>query len=391
MRGHITKRASGRWAVVLDVGTVIDPITGKGKRKQKWVSGFKTKADADSHLTDLLGRKDRGESVVQDKTPCGEYIESWLNARADELAELSVTQYRSVLKNHIKPATIGRIEIGKIRRAHVRDFDADLKSKGLSASTRNVVHAVLRRSLADAVVGDLIHMNPCVDARPGRGGKTPERRKFTVWTYAELQALLTAGSVDRISALWRVAVATGARRGELLGLRWLDLDAEQKRLSFDQQVTPTRGGVSIGPLKTKGSHRTISIDPDTIEALEEHRGAQEVERSLAGDAYEDHDLIFCDALGRPINPQRLTEAFGLLRKAAGVRPGRLHDVRHTHASMLLCGDKKRKILPTPLHVVSKRLGHSSPMVTLSVYAHLLPSSDEEAAEAVGAMLTEAAG
>lgn len=189
---------------------------------------------------------------------------------------------------------------------------------------------------------------------------------------------------DRLSALWRVAVATSARRAELLGIRWLDCDLESGTLTFEQQVTPTRGGVTIGPLKTKGSHRTIRLDPDTVAALKRHRGAQEVERSLAGDAYEDHDLVFADELGRPIYPQRITEAFGALRKEAGTRRGRLHDLRHSQATHLLTAG-------VPVHIVSARLGHSSPMVTMSVYAHVLPRSDEQAAEVMATVLSEAAG
>jgi integrase len=124
-------------------------------------------------------------------------------------------------------------------------------------------------------------------------------------------------------------------------------------------VTPTRGGMTIAPCKTKGSHRTITLDEDTAAALEEHRGRQLAEREAAGEAYQDQDLIFCDEVGRPINPQRLTERFAALREKAGIRPGRLHDVRHSHATLLLTGDPKAEVPATPLHVVSSRLGHAT--------------------------------
>ncbi len=129
--------------------------------------------------------------------------------------------------------------------------------------------------------------------------------------------------------------------------------------------------MTIAACKTKGSHRTISLDDETVAALEKHRDAQLVERENAGDAYVDRDLIFCDELGGPINPQRLTESFGVLREAAKIRPGRLHDVRHSHATLLTAA--------VPVHIVAARLGHSSPVVTLSVYAHVLPTSDGQAA------------
>jgi integrase len=163
------------------------------------------------------------------------------------------------------------------------------------------------------------------------------------------------------------------------GLTWLGFSAEEGTLTIAQQVVPTRGGPSIHPTKTKGSHRTIRLDAETVEELEAHREAQVRERDLAADAYEDRDLIFADELGGIINPQRLTEKFAALRKAAGIRAGRLHDVRHSAATHLLSRG-------VPVHIVSARLGHSSPMVTLSVYAHILPTGDEQAAEVMASVL-----
>jgi integrase len=200
-----------------------------------------------------------------------------------------------------------------------------------------------------------------------------------VWTADELRQLLDAAAGDRHEALWRLAVAAGARRGELLGVTWLGFSAEARTLTISQQVTPTRGGPTIAPCKTKGSHRTIRLDPDTVPALETHRERQLLERGLAGDVYTDQDLIFCDELGGVINPQRLTEAFAALRAKALIRPGRLHDVRHTHATHLLTAG-------VPVHTVAARLGHSSPVVTLTTYAHVLPTSDEQAASVIADVL-----
>jgi integrase len=151
-------------------------------------------------------------------------------------------------------------------------------------------------------------------------------------------------------------------------------------VTISQQVVPTRGGMTITALKTKGSHRTIRLDAETVEALEGHRERQLAERDAAMDAYEDHDLIFADELGRPINPQRLTEAFAELRGRAGIRAGRLHDVRHSCATHLLTRG-------VPVHIVAARLGHSSPVVTLTTYAHVLPTGDEKAADVMAEVLT----
>jgi len=269
--------------------------------------------------------------------------------------------------------------IGDTRRAHVRAFDAELKRKKLSPSTRNVVRAVVSRALEAATLDDLILANPVVGARD-RGARKAERKRpsFTVWTQSELRQLLAAAD-GRLAAIWRLAIATGARRGELLGVRWIDVMGEAGEIRFDQQVVATPGGMSISPLKTEKSHRRVRVDAATLAVLEQHRGAQELERALAGDAYEDRDRVFCDELGRPVSPGVLTKAFAELRTAAGIRPGRLHDLRHTAATHLLTAG-------VPVHIVSARLGHASPTITLNTYAHVLPTSDERAPQVMESVL-----
>ena len=367
MRGHIRKRGS-RWCVVLDAAA--DAATGK--RRQKWVSGYRTKEAAEDALVELLGKRQRGETIDPDLTPVADYLERWLDGRASRLAPLSVAQYRSVIRNHVRGTALGGMPLGKVRRAHVRTHAAELEQKGLSAASRNTIQAVLSRGFADALDDDLIAADPTI-RKAGRGESTAAQpRRFTVWTGDELRNLLDAAEGQRLEALWRLAIASGARRGELLGVTWLGFSPAAGTLTVAQQVVPTRGGLTIAPCKTKGSHRTISLDEETVAALETHREAQLAEREQAGEAYGDRDLIFCNELGGPINPQRLTEWFGALRQAAKIRPGRLHDVRHSHATHLLTAG-------VPVHVVAARLGHSSPVVTLSVYAHVLPTSDGQAA------------
>ena len=171
------------------------------------------------------------------------------------------------------------------------------------------------------------------------------------------------------------------RRGELLGLTWRALDLENARASVEQQLVPTRGGVSFGPPKSSRSRRTVALDAETRAALMRHRGLQLVERDFAGEAYEDGDLVFADALGRPIHPQRLSEAFLHHRKAAGLPSGTLHVLRHTAATRALTSG-------VPVHVVAARLGDNANTV-LATYAHLLPQSDELAAETVAELLASA--
>jgi integrase len=165
---------------------------------------------------------------------------------------------------------------------------------------------------------------------------------------------------------------------------WRALDLDGARLQIDQQLIPTPGGATFGPPKSKRSERTIALDPETVAAVHRHRETQLLERDLAGPAYEDHDLAFCDELGRPIQPKWLTARFSTFRTAAGIPTGSLHVLRHTAATLALTADP-----PVPLHIVASRLG-DDPTILLGVYAHLLPRSDAQAAETLAAVLDDKA-
>lgn len=216
--------------------------------------------------------------------------------------------------------------------------------------------------------------NPAAAADP----PAADESRVTAWTAKELARFLEHVRDDRLFALWRLAATTGLRRGELLGATWFALDLDGGMLRVDQQLVPTRGGVTIGQPKSKRSRRTVALDAETVRALRDHREAQMLERAFAGDAYTDRDVVFADPLGGPIHPQRLTETFQRHRKAASLLSGTLHVLRHTHATLALTNG-------VPLHVVAARLG-DRPETLLRAYAHLLPTSDAQAAEQVAALL-----
>ena len=249
-----------------------------------------------------------------------------------------------------------------------------LEQDGLSVSTRRQTHAVIHRALRDAVRWGRLARNPADMADP------PSRSSShaSAWTAGELRRFLQHVEGDRLYALWRLAATTGVRRGELLAPTWRTLDLDGARLSIEQQFVPTRGGVGFGPPKSARGRRTIALDPETVEALGEHRETQLLERDFAGDAYRDQDLVFADELGGTIHPQRLTQWFGEDRKAAKIPTGTLHILRHTAATLALT-------FGVPVHIVAARLG-DDPKTVLSTYAHLLPQSDELAAERVASAL-----
>ena len=205
---------------------------------------------------------------------------------------------------------------------------------------------MIHKGLAEAVADDLLAVNPA-DGAGARANRTttpenphPDEGESSGRSCKSSRRIGSA-------ALWRLAVASGARRSELLGCTWLGYNAADRRMEISRRVSPTRGGATITPVKTASSNRTVTLDEETVErSLERRCAAQIEEKRLAGsELYEDNDLIFADPTGRPINPQRITEAFGGRRSAAGIRPGRLHDLRHTHASHLLT-------CAVPVHIVA---------------------------------------
>lgn len=240
--------------------------------------------------------------------------------------------------------------------------------------TRRRAHAVLHRALRDAVRWGKLVRNPADMANPPRA----ERSRAQAWTAKELGHFLEHVRGDSLFPLWRLAATAGMRRGELLGLTWRCLDLDGGRLSVEQQLVPTVGGCTFGPPKSSRSRRTIALDPETVRVLCSHQESQLLERDLAGPAYVDADLVFADELGGSIHPQRLTRWFGEHRRAAGIPTGTLHILRHTAATLALTEG-------VPVHIVAARLG-DDPNTVLSTYAHLLPQSDELAAERVAALL-----
>jgi integrase len=374
MRGSTRKRG-GTWTAYWDLSGDVE----SGRRRQKAKGGFRTQKDAQRYLASVVVHVGEGTYVEPSRQPLGRYmLDEWLPAIAGTVRPLTLHRYKAITRTYVAGRDIGGIPLRNLTGAHLNVLYAGLERDGLSIATRRLVHAVLRRALADAVRWEKLARNPAASADP----PSLPRSRAQAWTPRELRRFLDHMSGDRLAALWRLAATTGMRRGELLGLAWQRVDLDRGRLRVDQQLLPTAGGCSFGPPKSCRSERTIALDSVTTEALRRHRDTQLLERDLAGAAYEDHDLLFCDELGRPIHPQRLTEWFSRNRKAAGLPTGSLHVLRHTAATLALTADP-----PVPLHVVAARLGDDAKTI-LGTYAHLLPHSDELAADAVAAALVD---
>ena len=368
MRGHVHKRGS-TWSVVYD------EQAGDTKRRQRTKGGFATKREAQRFLTDALARLGDGSYAAPSKLTLGKFLtDEWLPAVEGTLRPLSHSRYTTSVRRQIVP-NIGEVRLQALSGGHLNGLYRQLERDGLSVATIRGAHTVLHRALRDAVRWGKLVRNPATLADPPSRG----RSRAKAWTAGELRRFLNQVRDDRLYALWRLAATTGMRRGELAAVSWQALDLAGARLSVDRQLIPARGGVAFGPPKSARSRRTVALDPETVDALRAHRETQLLERDFAADAYADHDLVFCDELGAPFRPERLTTWFGRHRDAAGIPAGTLHTLRHTAATLALTSG-------VPVHIVAARLG-DDPNTILATYAHLLPQSDELAAERVAAALT----
>lgn len=286
-----------------------------------------------------------------------------LNVRVHLIPELGHVRLQDLTAMKIDAFYAGLLENGWRRSG---------KSGGLNPRTVRYIGMILKRALAAAVKKRKLERNPANDAERVRVTGENEMR---TWNADELRTFLTHVQKDRLYVAYLTAAMTGLRRGELLGLRWRDLDLEAGRLSVRQTLLAPQDKIMWSEPKTKKSKRSVALDIDTGDALKTHRARQNEEKLAWGPAYENGDLVFAQENGEPIHPNRFSMWFDRRVVAAGVPRIRLHDLRHTHASLALAAGVNPK-------VVSERLGHATISITLDTYSHVIPAIEEEAAERV---------
>lgn len=356
--------------------------------------------DAAAALRVALVATHRGEWIEPSKQPTAEYLETWLAGL--RVAPSTLASYRKNIRLHVTPY-IGSVPLASLTSARIKALYRMLETsgradhrqgEGLSARTVRYVATILRAALAEAVAAGMLARNPADPERAkpptAKEARAPEMHP---WTAAQLAAFLAwSAEHSQLHAAWHVLAMTGMRRGELLALRWrdLDLDAATASVRRSAGVVRVKGqGVTIteGPTKT-GKPRVIDLDPATVALLRAHRRER---GTMALQLARDGALVFGDHEGRHRHPERFSRMFAQTlarcRKQLGdVAPQtiRLHDLRHTHATLMLAKGE-------PVKVVSERLGHASPTVTLSVYAHVLPGDQRAAAARFAALIGGAEG
>jgi integrase len=362
--GSITKRGDGRWMARYTVHTANGP-------KRKTVYG-KTRKEAADKLARVLS--DRVEGIVYDdeNMTVGEYLEAWLKSSVrGSVRQSSYDRDASLVNNHLRPA-LGGIKLKKLSAAHVQGFYRDRLDHGLSPSTVHKMHAIFHKALTQASNWHMVPRNVTETVRPPR----PAPKEMCPLTSEEARRLLQAASGNRLEALYVLAVTTGMRQGELLALRWQDVDIRNGTVSVRRTLTRSGGRYTLGEPKTKKSRRSIRLTPRAVEALESHLDRQLREMGILGDRYEDRGLLFTTSTGGLINPSNLRQmSLARLLKEARLPHIRFHDLRHTCATLLLTQGTHPKY-------VQDLLGHATIAITLDTYSHVMPSMGDQTARAM---------
>ncbi len=379
MKGHTRRRGTG-WAYVVDLGP--DPATGK--RRQEWKSGFESEKAADQALRTRLGQVDRGEAVSRSTQTLAQYlIDEWLPSRRSKVRASTWASYADALTGRVVPR-IGAVKLTALTPRHVSElYDALLvdggrdprRSPGLSARTVRYTGLVLGRALEDAVKLGLLARNPVSAVEKPR----PRDVEMRAWSADEARQFLAHVADERLRALWVLYLTSGLRRGEALGLRWADIDLDAGRLAVRRTLVAVGYSVQWSEPKTERSRRVVALDAGTVTELRAHRVSQLEERLKIGPDSRDDDLVFASVDGSPLHPQHISTTFERHQRDAGLRRIRLHDLRHTAATLHLSEG-------VALKIVSERLGHSSVAITADLYQHATEHMQSDAAERLGATL-----
>jgi integrase len=385
MKGHIQKKSDKKWKIYVYLGT-----DGAGKKKYvtKVVNG--TKRDAQRLLTQMLNDINQGTFTEPTKLTVNDYMARWLKDYASVNVALRTYEfYEQTLKLHINPR-IGHIELSKLTPLTLQhyysellkggklDWSGKLTGIGLSPTTVLKHHRIIHEALDHAVKWGLVVRNVADMVEPPRRVK----EEMKTWSAAEASRFLDTVKDHRHYAFYLTAVMTGMRLGELLGLRWSDVDLQGNTLYIQQTLLKGGQNPVYGHAKTEKSRRQIALPEAVVRALKQNKALQNQERLVWGSDYRDTGLVFTKDTGNHLDPTYMSRGlFKRLIAAAGVPDIRFHDLRHTHATLML----KNGVNPK---VVSERLGHSGVQITLDTYSHVLPEMQSEAARIVEKSILE---
>lgn len=344
-----------------------------GTKKRKTISG-QSYAEVRDRLTRARSEVLRGEAVDDEGYTLGAYMDDWIDSERLSVSQKTHASYEGTARLHIKPL-LGHLRLKDLSADHLRWLYGEKLRAGLAPRTVQIIHTVLAKAMKEAVRRNLV-ITAATD-----GVKRPrvEKREMRTLDNAQVLALLRAARGDPYEALYTLAVSTGLRRGELLGLEWRDVDFDQRVISVRRSVSAN--GKTLKPTKT-GRGRTLRLTPDAVAALVLHRAQQQEHRAMMGVSWLEHGLVFPSLVGTATNADNFVKrSFKPLLRKAGLPKIRFHDLRHTFATLLLPRPE------VPSKVVQEMLGHSSITMTLDTYSHVLPEMQGAAADAMQEMLS----
>jgi integrase len=376
MTGHIRRRGKNSWRLKFDLGT--DPLTGKRRIRYHTFRG--AKRDAEIKLAVLIAENSKGDYVDASKETVRAFIERWIaDWAASHVSAKTLERYAELLRNHVA-AHIGDVHLQKLRAVHLNDLYSTLqRATGLAPRTIGHVHRVLHRALGLANRWGLVQQNVAALVSPPRVAST----ELELLTPAQAQDMLQKLRGRSVYPAFVVALATGMRRGELLALRWQDVDLDGAFLRVEQSLEQTKAGLRFKSPKTKFGRRRITLPASAVTVLRDHRKTQAEQRLKLGMGKAPAEsLVFATWEGKPRSPNSLTKEWSEAIQATKLPRVTLHSLRHTHASHLIASG-------LDVLAISRRLGHGSPTITLGVYGHLFPNKDDRAADAIEATFAAA--
>lgn len=373
MRGHITKRGKDSYSIAISLGK--DAATGR--YKQQWVSVKGTKKDAEKKLSEILNQLDNGTFIKPGKTTLGEYLDKWLRDYVKpNLAPRTAEGYDHIINRHISPS-LGKITLTQLKPEHLQHYYSEKLlggrcdgKGGLSPRSVRHHHITLHDALEHAVKMGLLNRNVASAVSPPRY----QRPQWHTLSELDISNVLKAAQETPYYALFYTAIFTGMRRSELLALRWCDLDLLLCQAYVIRTLHHLRTGEIVfrQPKSAKG-RRMVSLPPSLALLLQKHKDKTFEQRIELGIPLTDDNLVFSDLEGKPLLPDTITHAWIKLSRRIGLEGVRLHDLRHTQASLML----KQGVHPK---IVQERLGHSSIQITLDTYSHVAPGLQEAAAK-----------
>ena len=374
MAGQIIKRSDKTWTVRIFLGR-----DGNGKRRylNKTIRG--TKKDADTYLSKTLTEISAGTFVESSPDTVDDYLQKWLETAAKpRLRENTYKEYEGLIQRYVKPK-LGVMRLCDLRPLNVQKFYGELSEQNLSPRTVRYTHSVLTSAFKQAVRWRMLAHNPCDSVDLPRKGSS----EMQSLTPAEAARFLKEAESDRWSALFVLALATGLRPSEYLGLKWADVDLERGVINVQRSLhwrSFRTGDWYFGEPKTPRSRRRIPLPVSVLRALVEHRRNQNEERLKAGPDYKNLDLVFATGEGQPLIRLNIVQKhFKPILERASLPALRLYDLRHTCATLLLAANENPK-------VVSERLGHASITLTMDTYSHVIPDMQQGASDKLEQML-----